>query len=372
MALRRRPRQLVSLGAVASLLGIGMAAIGLGESAGAAPASTVTAPATARVYYFTRGADRIGYRLDYKASPGQRNDLTVTSEKSGGGKTFTYTYDDIVEISAGPGCAYPDATDHTRVTCTIDDYDANLYRDEPISYTVTRLYDQDDTVTFSNPAGTRVINQFVLGNGNDTLRTKSSDLYFATTVWGGPGEDIITGHNGPILEGGEGNDVVRAIGKGTSASGNEGDDTITGGVGAQVLRGDAGNDVIHGGSGNDSVYGDEGNNKLYGDAGNDIVMGGNGKDLVYGGAGNDGVLGEGGNDKVYGGAGNDRLSGSSGNDVLYGDAGDDRLEGGIASDKLYGNSGVDKLFGQAGNDWLYGGLGKDVLNGGAGKNTLKN
>ncbi|GAA3608816.1 hypothetical protein GCM10022223_26070 [Kineosporia mesophila] len=287
MALRRRPRQLVSLGAVASLLGVGMAAIGLGESAGAAPASTVatTAPATARVYYFARGAQRIGYRLDYKAAPGQRNDLTVASEKSNGGKTFTYTYDDSVEISAGPGCAYPDTTDHTRVTCTIDDYDANLYRDEPISYTVARLYDQDDTVTFSNPAGTRVINQFVLGDGNDTLRTKSSDEYFATTVWGGPGADTITGHSGLILEGGEGNDVLRAIGKGTSASGNEGDDTITGGVGAQILHGDAGNDVIHGGSGNDKLYGNSGADKLFGQAGNDWLYGGLGKDVLNGGAG---------------------------------------------------------------------------------------
>ena len=56
--------------------------------------------------------------------------------------------------------------------------------------------------------------------------------------------------------------------------GGAGNDTLTGGSGNDLLFGEAGNDTIHGGPGDDFIVGGTGNNLLYGDDGRDVIFGG--------------------------------------------------------------------------------------------------
>jgi len=85
--------------------------------------------------------------------------------------------------------------------------------------------------------------------------------------------------------------------------GTGGNDTITldetnGALPAAQLFGGAGNDILTGGSGNDL---------LFGGSGNDILLGKGGNDMLFGGAGNDTLTGGVGDDQMFGEAGNDRM-----------------------------------------------------------------
>src|SRR3954468_1297409 len=74
--------------------------------------------------------------------------------------------------------------------------------------------------------------------------------------------------------------------------GQGGNDTITlnesnGALPAAFLFGGAGNDTITGGSGNDELFGGSGNDILLGKGGNDLLFGGSGNDTLTGGTGDD-------------------------------------------------------------------------------------
>jgi Ca2+-binding RTX toxin-like protein len=85
--------------------------------------------------------------------------------------------------------------------------------------------------------------------------------------------------------------------------GGPGDDTITGGDEPDLIYGGKGNDSINGGAGNDTIYGQTGNDTLYGGPGNDYISGGQGEDYLNGGDGNDVLFDARGPDTVLGGAG---------------------------------------------------------------------
>jgi hypothetical protein len=76
----------------------------------------------------------------------------------------------------------------------------------------------------------------------------------------------------------------------------------------RLVQGTNGNDVLRGGPRGDTLEGLGGNDRLYGRAG---------PDRLYGGAGNDRLFGGPGNDKLAGGPGADRFSCGSGRDVVY-------------------------------------------------------
>jgi Ca2+-binding RTX toxin-like protein len=128
--------------------------------------------------------------------------------------------------------------------------------------------------------------------------------------------------------------------------GGSGNDTLTGNARVNFIEGRGGKDVIRGGAGNDalSAWGNRGNT-IYGDAGADYIHSGSGNDLVYGGDGNDFVYGESGNDRVYAGPGNDWVEGELDNDLIYGGPGNDWLIGGSGNDQLFGEAGDDTLRG---------------------------
>jgi hypothetical protein len=190
-----------------------------------------------------------------------------------------------------------------------------------------------------------------------------------------------------VLDGGAGNDEIKAA---------EGDDAVRGGPGNDVLNGEAGNDAVDGGDGDDTVSGDG-----YADPGNDTVEGGPGFDMLedyavpgndrnppitlsYDGAANDGRPGEAdnvggiekfeshvngtftggpGDDEIFawanvgqgastitGGGGNDNLRGHDNTETIDGGPGDDRVEGGMGNDTLTGGPGQDQIFGDATSD----------------------
>ncbi|MGH6753051.1 MAG: calcium-binding protein, partial [Bradyrhizobium sp.] len=206
--------------------------------------------------------------------------------------------------------------------------------------------------------------------------------------------------------------------------GQSGNDTISlsetnGALPAANLFGGDGNDIITGGSGNDKLFGQDGNDTLLGKGGNDQLFGGNDNDTLTGGDGDDQLFGEAGNDRMIWNPGddNDLFEGGDGIDtaevnggngaetftitangsrvrldrvtpapffldigtteniVVNANGGDDIITAGngLASIKLTidGGAGNDTITGGDGNDLLIGGDGNDRIAGGRGADTAQ-
>ncbi|MFO0878902.1 MAG: CARDB domain-containing protein [Gemmataceae bacterium] len=119
--------------------------------------------------------------------------------------------------------------------------------------------------------------------GNDTIRggkgfdwlVESGNVNFTLTgtrLTGGLGTDTLSSINGARLTGGIGNNTIdaRTFGGRTQLDGGAGNDTLRAGPGAAILLGGAGNDSLFGGNARDL---------LIGGAGADVLTGGNGEDL---------------------------------------------------------------------------------------------
>jgi Ca2+-binding RTX toxin-like protein len=153
------------------------------------------------------------------------------------------------------------------------------------------------------------------GAGNDKVR--GGDCQYGTENIGrycdNPGQELLIG--------GDGNDLVvangcvahgcsgdRYIALASTLDGGPGDDVVTGGDAADLVTGGAGHDTLTGLGGNDRIDGGDGDDRVDGGAGNDLLRGGRGSDIVDGGDGNDRLFGGGGKDLLMGGAGNDRFT----------------------------------------------------------------
>jgi hypothetical protein len=117
------------------------------------------------------------------------------------------------------------------------------------------------------------------------------------------------------LDGGEGDDEIRALGAKDELNGGLGSDVIYGGPGNDFLKGTTwygsdratSKDVLYGGPGDDEIGDAPGDDVLYGGDGDDVLIGGGGDDVLYSGDGNDFLIEEGGpRDKLYCGEGKDR------------------------------------------------------------------
>ncbi|MET9406937.1 calcium-binding protein [Streptomyces sp. NPDC002935] len=247
-----------------------------------------------------------GQKLYYTAATGQTNHLKISwalgaTDPDSQLADFIYTFDDTVKISLGAGCVRPSSGDTTIAVCTVT---------EPN--------------TSASDLETLIVN---LGDGNDTA-TVDPDNSGYSSIYGGPGNDTLTGHGRDVLYGQDGNDHLSGGGGvyGEGAFGGAGNDTLT--ACGYTCHGGAGNDVLRGGiSGYDPQYTDY-DNSLYGDDGNDTIYGNSGNDLIQGGRGND---------SLYGGTGADKVYGNSGNDLLHGGAGTDTLSGGPGTDRVHQN-----------------------------------
>lgn len=138
--------------------------------------------------------------------------------------------------------------------------------------------------------GTRFADQITVSNavgGLDVNINGASVGVFNPTgriiVRGGGGDDVIT--------------VASDVTTGADLYGGNGDDSLTGGAGDDVVRGGNGNDSLLGGAGNDTIRGGNGNDiadgqagfwdRLFGNDGDDFLRDGDGVFSANGGANND-------------------------------------------------------------------------------------
>jgi Ca2+-binding RTX toxin-like protein len=173
------------------------------------------------------------------------------------------------------------------------------------------------------------------------------------TIYGRGGNDYLEPNIGVSgVYGGDGNDYInRTYGYYGPSYGEAGDDTILGGQLPELLDGGDGNDILKGLRGSDTIYG------------------GSGDDWIDGGAMSDKIYGDAGNDIIYGAGLADTIEGGDGDDLIYGDYSTlSNEQGGIPltnNDKLYGGAGNDTMYGDQGADLLDGGSGADAMTGGA-------
>lgn len=149
------------------------------------------------------------------------------------------------------------------------------------------------------------------------------------------GTDIYKGAAGQVIglvQGGDGDDILR---------GGEFDEQFNGDGGDDILKGGAGDDTLNGGADNDTLRGHKGDDVLNGGGGDDVLGGGDGDDELTGSGGKDDLKGRAGADELHGGANKDTIRGGDGDDILTGGGGGDTLNGGRADDTLTGNGGSD-------------------------------
>jgi Ca2+-binding RTX toxin-like protein len=259
------------------VLGIALAA----PSALAGPAAAAAPSATAAV-------NEYGWHLTYTAAPGQVNKVAVTQSRTGDRSGFVFVIDDVVPVTTGNGCAHPDSTDLTKISCTVEAPESQ----SPLDSLEMDLGDGADTASYTN--ATDQIYYFAtveLGAGDDTWTGTAGSGVDGSSVHGGAGDDTITAGALAYAGGGDGADTLRSDRGGSIVDGGAGDDILRGGKGDQILRADDGDDRVYGGDGNDELYGGRGDDVLYGNGGDDLMWGNSGDDELYGGPGRDTLSG---------------------------------------------------------------------------------
>ncbi|MGW0857643.1 calcium-binding protein [Streptomyces sp. NPDC002690] len=265
--------------------------LALGAAALAAPAASADPVPTTATFVHQDG------ELWYKAAPGQRNELTVSSEIEERGDwdayhviTFHDRFDMSIDAEAAlwDECVYPSEADRTVVRCAVE---------VPLGSDDSDIYDVD------------------LGDGADIAAIDPDSRAYAS-IHGGAGADSLTGGPRVVLFGEGGNDHLNG----------------GGGIFGVGSWGGAGNDTLR-----DCSY------ECFGGAGDDTLTGTSEENILHGGAGNDVIRGRGGNDEILGDAGDDTLYGQAGDDTLRGNRGDDTLYGGSGTDTLYGGSGTNAV-----------------------------
>jgi Ca2+-binding RTX toxin-like protein len=240
-------------------------------------------PAAASAGEISYGYLESGPYLDYVASPGELNRVTVTSAPGG----FTLRDAGAPIVNVPSVCK---AADEHTVTCELDD--------GPGVY----LGDRDDTARASLELGVGLVGD----DGDDVLTVIG---HTTSGLYGGRGDDVLTG--------GDAFDLVE---------GDGGRDRLYGGGGDDWLNGDgprtrSASDVIDGGSGRDRVnYSghhrpvtiDLNRTTGFGEAAEDDrvrhvedALGGKAGDLIRGDDGPNRLHGSGGSDTIRAGGGND-------------------------------------------------------------------
>ena len=229
------------------------------------------------------------------------------------------------------------------------------------------------------------------------------------TVWGTPGQDIITVEALPPtatttqiritvnttswirnlpattrvrIDGMDGNDVIRVIGsRGVDVLGGAGDDTLVGGTGSDMIAGGQGWDTADYSARTGTVVLTNDNRADDGGGGGErdnilsdieVMNGGRGDDYLASWNRNGPVTlnGNGGNDKLFGGWGGDYLNGGPGKDYILGNNGADIVDGADDNDTVRGGEGKDIVIGGRGNDALWADAGADGVYGGDGNDRL--
>jgi hypothetical protein len=272
--------------------------------------------------------------LEYRAPPGERNRLVVTSSEK-----FTTVVDEA-GVVAGAGCSRPDPARADLVRCELAG-DPN------------RVVSRPDVYAW-------------LGDGDDEVRLRTvARGEFGGVLDGQEGDDVLIG--GPseanVFRGGLGRDRMVGMGIFDEGSTPNGSDTIVGWFEPRIdysaRSGRVSLDL-------DGVRddGERGEKDLIGRVRGARLVGGRGSDRLVGGRGDDRIEGGDGADLIRGGIGDDWLYGARSLDydgprLRVGGA--DTLEGGAGADTLRGTNGTNRLDGGPGADSLFGFGGRDVL-----------
>ncbi|QEH35607.1 Bifunctional hemolysin/adenylate cyclase precursor [Aquisphaera giovannonii] len=157
----------------------------------------------------------------------------------------------------------------------------------------------------------------------------------------------------------EGNDSIDLSGLDVTglavAGGNQFVTGLFGGPGNDTLTGTKGRDQIFGQGGSDSIYGGDGDDRLWGD---ELGGGDSPSDVnrLFGGAGNDDLIGGQGVNHLYAWSTNPAASspyGVRGADGKFENTGLDRMLGGPRDDSFYGAGNVAFMYGNGGYDVIY-------------------
>jgi len=265
-------------------------ALGIVALCGAAPGALAATVSTSPFALAGSKGVPVGDSVAFVAAAGEVNAVTLTETADG-----VTLRDATATVSASPGCQQVDG--HT-VTCAFH-YGPNYNR-----FSVS------------------------LGDGNDSVginRSSDGTLLDGPMVDGGPGNDVLVG--------GPGND---------SLNGGAGDDLLVGGAGDDLLEPGIGSDALDGGAGFDSaVYttrllavsvdlsvprADGATNPPDALVSIEGAIGGNGSDALVGNDGPNRLEGNDGADRLDGGGGADELIGWKGSDRILGGAGDDTID----------------------------------------------
>jgi hypothetical protein len=246
----------------------------------------------------------------YSADPAVPSDLTVTgAESDPPGRHFVRFREAVEEVDAESGCTQVDA--HEAV-CEV-----------PFADEITVL-------ARGGPLADRI--------------AVAAGTPFGFSLDGGPGDDVVSGGDGPdTLVGGPGSDVLDGGGSGDELV--DGDsapapDVMRGGPGLDSVsyRGRRGGVTVDlsAGSGGARGEGDQlsGILSAEGGDGGDLLIGNDGRNWLVGGPGGDTLLGRGGGDRLFA---------RRGDDVVHGGSGRDRIGGGRGRDSLYGDDGGDTI-----------------------------
>jgi len=115
-------------------------------------------------------------------------------------------------------------------------------------------------------------NTYILDDGTQVFGCE------AMTFTSGNFDDVLISSNDPlgiaanIVNGGGGNDALRASANGALLDGGGGNDTLTGGAGVDRLQGNSGDDLLRGGDGNDQMVGNFGEDTMIGGLGADSFI----------------------------------------------------------------------------------------------------
>ncbi|MFB9978584.1 beta strand repeat-containing protein [Mesorhizobium kowhaii] len=224
------------------------------------------------------------------------------------------------------------------------------------------------------------------GNGTDIIKATADNMIIGLTAIATVEEISADGHAGVSISGSASADTLNfsalTLTGITGIFGGSGNDTITGSAAADIISGDAGDDTLGGSDGNDIFL-------FSGTAGGfDAITGGNGTDTIKALA-NGTIIGlrsiAGIEAITADGFANVQIAGSGNADTLDfsdttltgivsidGGAGNDIITGSAANDVIIANSGTDTLNGGDGNDVFSIGSGgsNHIINGGNGSDTI--
>jgi len=270
------------------------------------------------------------------------------------------------------------------------------------------------------------------GEGADTVHGDGGDdklreIYSTGDhLYGDAGDDLLYAAYAAILDGGDDDDVIYAMGTGSTVTGGAGDDivyayasAVNGGTGENVIHLGAGASTVSVGDGDDTIYlSTSGTATITFAATLDaVLLDSNARDLVLlfvsgttarlvdyaqhkadwtlpvgvalsdtfvtsstaslslnlalltdvtditSGSGNDTITGNSAANSITGGAGQDDINAGAGADIVHGGADIDLIDGGDGNDTLYGDAGNDDIDGGMGNNIIHGGDGDDALYG---------